>query len=654
MGDQQNLVDPFCYYYFEKKFKLMHMNNKRLLSLLWTIAIAFLFIACSSDSKDDEPKPRPINPEIKIEGEDPTLGSLELNSSLTFTSNSDWTAETIFSSNDKWFTISPSRGKAGTVTIAITASKNSEYSDRNAIVKISAGTATRNVTVTQKKMAALLISKDKYEIESAGGEITIEVQANVDYTISIPEDSYEWIKHNIGGNTKSLSSYQESFTISKAPIGESRIGQIIFSNGIFVETVRIFQEELNGIILNTKEVNLTRDQQSFDVELKTNVDYEIIIPAATNWIKPAQTKSLRVDKASFDVDENISPESRSGKIVFLNRTYNISDTLTVKQTGKEVLYESTDYSQDGVVLTWQKATRGNGIDLVFMGDGYVDRDMNPAGKYEQTMRNAVEYFFSVEPTKSYREYFNVYVVKVVSKNEVFTNESQTALEVTFGDGTYVYGEDKICISYLNKTPITNIDNTLTTIVVNENKYAGTCGMYSNGAAFAYLSKISELDFQETLLHEALGHGFGKLADEYYYSRSGRIPQEEIEDAQSRQNKLGWYANVDFTNDPTKIRWAHFLSSFQFSSYTDSYEGGYLYEKGVWRPEANSCMRYNDLYFNAPSREAIVKRIKELAGETYSWDEFITKDKYEPIKRTKSDIDRTRLHTPPIFKEGSPK
>lgn len=34
---------------------------------------------------------------------------------------------------------------------------------------------------------------------------------------------------------------------------------------------------------------------------------------------------------------------------------------------------------------------------------------------------------------------------------------------------------------------------------------------------------------------------------------------------------------------------------------------------------------NRFYFNAPSRELIVKRIKSLAGETYSWNEFLAKD-----------------------------
>ena len=60
-------------------------------------------------------------------------------------------------------------------------------------------------------------------------------------------------------------------------------------------------------------------------------------------------------------------------------------------------YTSTDYSRDGEVITLQTATVGNGVDIVFMGDAFVDKDMEPGGRYEQRMREAMEQFFAYEP-----------------------------------------------------------------------------------------------------------------------------------------------------------------------------------------------------------------------------------------------------------------
>ena len=48
---------------------------------------------------------------------------------------------------------------------------------------------------------------------------------------------------------------------------------------------------------------------------------------------------------------------------------------------------------------------------------------------------------------------------------------------------------------------------------------------------------------------------------------------------------------------------------------------------VWRPESSSIMLQigNKEFFNAPSREAIVKRIMELRNLEYNFDDFLEVD-----------------------------
>lgn len=86
---------------------------------------------------------------------------------------------------------------------------------------------------------------------------------------------------------------------------------------------------------------------------------------------------------------------------------------------ESMLYTSTDYSRDGEVMQLQKATQGKGIDLVFLGEAFVDKDMEPGGLYEQTMKAAMEQYFAYEPLRTFRDRFNVYAVKVVSPNAEF-------------------------------------------------------------------------------------------------------------------------------------------------------------------------------------------------------------------------------------------
>lgn len=324
-------------------------------------------------------------------------------------------------------------------------------------------------------------------------------------------------------------------------------------------------------------------------------------------------------------------------------------------------YVSSDYSADGEVMTLQAATIGKGVDIVLLGDGFVDRDMASGGRYEQVMREACECLFALEPMKSYREYFNVYAVKAVSKNERFGSEYETALKATFGtDGRYVSGDDDKCFEYAAKAPIHTVDALTIAVILNSNASAGTTFWYGSDAAIGYVALGRSVDpnynttLEALVNHEIVGHGFGKLADEYW-NTNAEFPSEAIAQENELYELYGWNANIDFTSDPSQIRWKHMLNDPRYSSYTGIVEGGYLCAYGVWRPEEYSMMRDNSPYFNAPSREAIVKRIKRLAGETYSFEAFAAKDKYEPVISSKSmtkadqEAEIVRLPSPVIVR-----
>lgn len=305
-------------------------------------------------------------------------------------------------------------------------------------------------------------------------------------------------------------------------------------------------------------------------------------------------------------------------------------------------YYSTDYSQDGVVKTLQTATKGNGIDIVLMGDAYSDRQI-AGGLYKRDMETLYNNLFTEEPYKSYKELFNVYYVNVVSATEGY-DHNKTALKGYFGHGTFAGGNDAICFEYAQKAiDEKRMDEVLVIVAMNANRYAGTCfmydpenatGDYSSGASVAYFPKVEDISALTGLLHhEANGHGFAKLADEYAYEANGRVPVNNALQYKTQQSDWGWWKNVDFTNNPTTIRWSHFLKDARYKNEgLGVYEGGLTYWEGVWRPTENSIMRYNSGGFNAPSREAIYYRIHKLAyGDSwrYDYEDFA---KYDAVNR----------------------
>ena len=74
-----------------------------------------------------------------------------------------------------------------------------------------------------------------------------------------------------------------------------------------------------------------------------------------------------------------------------------------------------------------------------------------------------------------------------------------------------------------------------------------------------------------------------------------------------------------------VPWSHMIFDPDYSNTVDIFEGGYYHARGVFRSESNSCMRNNIPYFSAISRESIVRRIKEYAGESFSYEDFKAND-----------------------------
>ena len=320
-------------------------------------------------------------------------------------------------------------------------------------------------------------------------------------------------------------------------------------------------------------------------------------------------------------------------------------------------YVSSDYSENGKYVALQTASEGKGIDIVLMGDGYSDRQI-ASGRYEADMRKAMEAFFSKEPYTSFRHLFNVYMVKCVSKTEGCYSDytyGDTALNCYIkSDGVSISGDGSTIYTYAreifgeqaypdNNGPRT--DESTLIVIMNSDAYAGVCYQtspkyntsknYGNGNALTYFSLCGDdALFANLLIHEAAGHGFGKLGDEYFSSGNGAITNYyyyEIKDFE----QWGWFKNVDATVGDAlssqTIKWKHFLSDSRYSGLVGIYEGAYSFAQNAYRPSDNSIMRHvkeSDGKFNAPSREAIYYRIHKLAyGDswTYNFEEFATWD-----------------------------
>ena len=205
----------------------------------------------------------------------------------------------------------------------------------------------------------------------------------------------------------------------------------------------------------------------------------------------------------------------------------------------DFLYASTDYSKDGEVVCLQKATEGAGINLIFLGDGFLDKDMEPGGKYETVMRQWMDQFFVYEPYKTFRNWFSVYTVKVVSKHGLFGSpELERKLTRDTEAGETDEGGNRnavlidVCNQYAGLVPNPNGQENKVCVFLNIDNSLGRswCDWYSDGSCLGVI--FESIEHRPTVVnHELGGHGFAFLDDEYsLYDKPHPNAQEAYENA----------------------------------------------------------------------------------------------------------------------------
>ena len=310
-----------------------------------------------------------------------------------------------------------------------------------------------------------------------------------------------------------------------------------------------------------------------------------------------------------------------------------------------ILYESTDYSEDGKVVVLQKATEGNGINVAIVGDGFADVDFT-SGHFDKVMHKTMEGLFRQEPMKSFRHLFNVYAVKAVSKHNVFLDGCETALEGKYGSNNsgYSYAECKegtLRNKYINKIPAFNPDEDICFVILNAytpNASASYCRYpqgfsYSISGLGSYTPASNNLHGFENKICRGFGCTFGHLGSEEWNSFGGAATDATKEVILNYQAN-GWYMNLSV--DPENVPWKKFLTDERYANEdVGIYEGGYYCAFGIYRSSNTSIMRMtniDEVTFNVPSREAIYKRMMQQAyGDSwqYDYEKFV---EYDAINR----------------------
>ena len=509
-----------------------------------------------------------------------------------------------------------------------------------------------------------------FSLQEETSSITLASAANSQTVISFTSTrewkastSSEWLL--ISPTSGEAGTYQMALTASsKNNSKNSRTATVNLVSAGLTQSFTVTQSPAEYVELEQTAYYTEAQGGSLQIKFTTNLSTDkLAIYGTASWLtQPANSRTDQAYVVNLTVLPNEEEKERTAYLYFCKTNgeeEEILNSVTIIQEGTDT-NTSTDYSADKTVRILQRATQGNGLPIVLMGDGFLDTDI-ANGTYDEVMNKAMENLFTEEPLKSLQSYFNVYSVTAVSRSNKFDGYN-TAFQCQMEGGmsTLITGNDENVIDYIQCVEGIDVSETLAVVVLNSPLYAGTTyfGYYSENQvtelAIAYCPIIYNLEndsFRQVLVHEAVGHGFAKLEDEYSYEENGKMPSDEINDVKMLQS-YGWAQNVDFTQDENIILWSSFLKDSRYSSEgIGIYEGACTYMSGVYRPTEDSMMNTNTCGFNTPSRKAIYDMVMRRGeNRETSYEEFADFDsrnvsQVQTLTRSSNAISRpfTRPH-----------
>lgn len=329
------------------------------------------------------------------------------------------------------------------------------------------------------------------------------------------------------------------------------------------------------------------------------------------WITlqtPPAARSATYGTTTILLTPNYSKASRSGTVTITNGTRKTLFTITQES------YEPSLIRNDGDARVVMGQPTGYAFNIVVLGDGFTREDNVVDGAFDKQVERILGFMFSVEPFRAYKEYFRVHQVYAESQERGADMDASEDKVNTIFNATYnVAGIDRLLVvrntakvvAYAAKA---TSDINMYLVLVNSTKYGGSGGTYITTSVNSASPEIA--------LHE-IGHGFGltdEYVDSYYVSVTG-----------INRDGAATKPNASTTNDLSVIKWKHFIGRAGYES-EGAYEGGYYFATGVWRPSNQSIMRdLSHRYFNAISRETIVRKVFSKIYKPFDMDDFYLRD-----------------------------
>lgn len=271
---------------------------KTLKTFLVSLLTIVIFLSIVSCSKDDYSSP--------LKGK--TFSDLIFESSMSSKSinlGDDNVSGLSVIASDSWCVASVSGNN-----INISVQANNTYGERQTtiIVTDSGDNTSVSFKVTQQQNDAIMLDGSTYTIPESGGEVSIKVQSNVQYTVEIPENN-SWLTYTPLSSTRALESSTLVFSATKNDSGDEREASVRLKDATSGTTSQFTVKQ--GLTPSVEILNneFILDEFGGEIQISVNSNTPLNIQYSDDWISNIEIK----ETGSFSFIQKIKVHPMSGK-----------------------------------------------------------------------------------------------------------------------------------------------------------------------------------------------------------------------------------------------------------------------------------------------------------------------------------------------------
>lgn len=223
---------------------------------------------------------------------------------IAFDVDSNWTLST----SDSWINVSKTSGTSADTSFAIEVDANDSHDTREGYVEMSTlnNMSYRFIVIQTGEQPTFQINGNgEYEVLAKGGNVSVELETNLEYTVEIPSSAKSWITLS---DTRATRKETLTFIVAANTDLEERKADIKIineDNNVLKTIVIVQQGEEEAFSLDKTSVSVDENGGEVKIKVSTNLEYVVDIPTeAKSWLSVADTRAVRTETLVFTILPN--------------------------------------------------------------------------------------------------------------------------------------------------------------------------------------------------------------------------------------------------------------------------------------------------------------------------------------------------------------